>query len=60
MGFFGNIVSSAVKTIATPIAIVKDVAEVAVGMDGDNTKKLIESAKDDLCDSLDDLSDGNL
>jgi hypothetical protein len=31
MGFFSNIVSATIKTALTPVAIVKDVVEVATG-----------------------------
>jgi hypothetical protein len=60
MGFFGNAFSSLVKVALTPVAIVKDVVNVATGEEPDATKELLESAKDDASDSLDDLADGEL
>jgi hypothetical protein len=61
MGFFSNIISATVKTVLTPVAIVKDVANVVSGKDANATKKLLESAGDDLKkagDSLDGLHGG--
>jgi len=58
MGFFSNIISATVKTVLTPVAVVKDVVNVATGNEADTTKNLLESAKDDASDALDDLFDG--
>lgn len=52
MGFFGNIISATVKTVATPIAIVKDVVNVATGEEVNATKKHVESIGDDLEDAF--------
>jgi len=60
MGFFSNMISSAVKVVLTPVAVVKDVVNVATGEDADATKEHIESAVDDAKDSLDNLADGDL
>jgi hypothetical protein len=60
MGFFSNIVSATIKTALTPVAVVKDVANVAMGEDADATKKLLSSAKDDASEALDDLCDGEI
>lgn len=60
MGFFSNIVSATIKIALAPVAVVKDVVDVAIGGDADNTKKLIESAKDDAKDAVDDLTEGEL
>jgi len=60
MGFFSNIISATVKTVLTPVAVVKDVVDVAIGEEPDNTKKLLESAQDDAKDAVDDLTDGDL
>ena len=49
MGFF----SSIIKVALTPVAIVKDVANVVTGQDVDATEKLLESAKDDFNDAVD-------
>jgi hypothetical protein len=58
MGFFSNIISATVKTALTPVAVVKDVVNVATGNDADSTKNLIKSAQDDASNALDDLVDG--
>jgi hypothetical protein len=58
MGFFSNIISATVKTVLTPVAVVKDVVNVATGNEADTTKNLLNSAKDDASDALDDLFDG--
>lgn len=60
MGFFGNAFSSLVKVALTPVALVKDVVNVATGEEPDATKDLIESAVEDGKDSMDDLVDGEL
>jgi hypothetical protein len=56
MGFFSNILSATVKTVLTPIAIVKDAANIVIGEDADTTKKLLESAVDDITDAFDEIS----
>jgi len=60
MGFLSNIVGSVVKVALTPVAVVKDVVNVATGEEPDATKELLESAKDDLQDAGDNLADGDL
>jgi hypothetical protein len=60
MGFFSNIISATIKTALTPVAVVKDVVNVATGNEADTTKNLLESAKDDASDALDDLVDGEV
>ena len=47
MGFLTNLVSATVKTALTPVAIVKDVVDVASGKEAENTKQLLESAAED-------------
>ena len=47
MGFLGNIISATVKTALTPVAIVKDVVDVATGNEPESTKKLLKSAAKD-------------
>ena len=48
MGILTNLISATVKTALTPIAIVKDVVNVATGNEAENTKNLLESAADDV------------
>lgn len=55
MGFFSNIISATVKTAISPIAIVKDVINVAVGEEANNTKKLLESAGRDASNAVKDV-----
>jgi len=55
MGFFDNIISAAVKTVITPIAIVKDVANVVTGEEPDATKKHVESITDDVVDAFEEI-----
>ncbi len=59
MGFLSGIISATIKTALTPIAIVKDAVNVVVGEEADSTKSLLESASDDVSDSIDDLGDGD-
>ena len=47
MGFLTNLISATVKTALTPVAIVKDVIDVATGEDAENTKRLLKSATKD-------------
>lgn len=47
MGFFTNIITATVKVALTPVAIVKDVVNVAAGKEADETKKLLNSAGED-------------
>ena len=60
MGFFSNIISATVKTVLTPVAVVKDVVNVATGEEVEATKKLLQSAREDAEDAFDDLGDGEL
>lgn len=47
MGFLTNIISATVKTALTPIAIAKDIVDVAKGEEAENTKRLLKSASKD-------------
>jgi hypothetical protein len=60
MGFFSEIISATVKVALTPVAIVKDVANVVIGEDADATKNLLQSASDDADKAKDHLADGEL
>lgn len=60
MGFFSNIISATVKTVLTPVAVVKDVVNIATGEDADATKKLLKSAREDASEAMDDLGDAEL
>lgn len=60
MGLLSNLVSAAVKTALTPLAIVKDAINIVSDEDPDTTKRLLESAADDVEEAADDISDGNL
>lgn len=55
MSFLGNIVSAAVKTALTPIAVVKDAVSIVTGDDADATKKLLNEAAEDASNAADDL-----
>ena len=60
MGFFSKIISATVKTALTPIAIVKDIANVATEDDVVATENLISGAVKDLADATESLGDGEL
>lgn len=60
MGFLSGMFSAAVKAALTPVAIIKDVVNVATDEDADATKKLLESAAEDVADATDDLADGEI
>lgn len=56
MGFFSNILSATVKTALTPIAVVKDAVNVVTGEEPEETKKLLESAGEDIEQAVDDAT----
>lgn len=56
MGFFKNMVSAAVKTALTPIAVAKDAVDVVSGKDPNNTKNLLGSASKDVDDAFDNIT----
>lgn len=58
MGFFSNIISATVKTVLTPVAVVKDVINVATGEEADTTKNLLSSAGEDVSDAIDEITGG--
>ena len=60
MGFLSGIISATVKTALTPVAIVKDVTNIATGEEPDTTKNLLESAANDVAQAADDLGDGDV
>lgn len=55
MGFFSNIISAAVKTALTPVAIVVDVVKVVKSEEPDTTKSLLESAGNDIDDAKENI-----
>lgn len=60
MGFLSGIFSATIKAVLTPVAIVKDVANVVTDNEPDATKQLIESSVEDVKEAIEDLSDGEL
>jgi hypothetical protein len=58
MGFFSDILSATVKVALTPIAILKDVVNIATGQEPDATKDLLQSAGEDLSDAVDEACGG--
>jgi len=60
MGFIGNIFSAAIKTALTPVAVIKDAANVLTGEQANTTKDLLKSVSNDISDATDDLCDGEL
>jgi len=58
MGFFGSIISSVVKVALTPVAIVKDVVNIATSEEVDSTKNLLESASEDYEQAIDEITGG--
>jgi hypothetical protein len=55
-GFIGEITTAAVKVAITPIAVVKDVVDVATGIEAENTTKLVESIGDNIEKGIDKLT----
>jgi hypothetical protein len=60
MGFLSGMFSAVVKIALTPVAIVKDAVNVVIGEEADATISLLESAAEDVSDSVDDLGDGEM
>lgn len=60
MSLLTNILSAAIKTALVPVAIVRDVVDVATGETPEATMKTIDSAMSDVKDGMDDLADGEL
>ncbi len=60
MGFLSNMFSATVKTVLTPVTVVKDVVNVVSDEEPDTTKRLLESASDDVEDGFEDLGEGDL
>jgi len=60
MGFLGGMFSAVVKTVLTPVAIVKDAVNVVTGEEADATKTLLQSAAEDVSEATDDLADGDV
>ena len=60
MGFFGGMFSSVVKVVLTPIAIAKDVVNIATGEEPNATKSLLKSAAEDVSNATEDLADGEV
>jgi len=58
MGFFSDILSATVKTVLTPVAIVKDAVDIVKGEEPNNTKSLLQSAGEDLSDAIDEVTGG--
>ena len=58
MGFFSDILSATVKTVLTPIAIVKDAVDIVKGEEPNNTKSLLQSAGEDFSDAIDEITGG--
>jgi hypothetical protein len=58
MGFFSDIISATVKTALTPVAIVKDVVNIATDQEPDATKSLLESAVEDAESAMNEITGG--
>jgi hypothetical protein len=60
MGFLSSIIGATVKTVLTPVAVVKDAVNVLTGESPDSTKELLESIANDLSEGVEDLGDGEV
>jgi hypothetical protein len=60
MGFLSSIIGATVKTVLTPVAIVKDAVNIISGESPDSTKELLESIVNDLSEGVGDLGDGEI
>jgi DNA-binding protein YbaB len=60
MGFFSNIISAAVKTALTPVAVTVDAVKLATGEDADTTSDLLTSAAENVTTAVEDLTEGEI
>jgi hypothetical protein len=60
MGFLSSIIGATVKTVLTPVAVVKDALNIVSGDSPDSTKELLESIVNELSEGFDDLGDGEI
>jgi hypothetical protein len=60
MGFLSSIIGATVKTVLTPVAVVKDAMNIVSGESPDSTKELLESIVNDLSEGVGDLGDGEI
>jgi hypothetical protein len=60
MGFLSSIIGATVKTVLTPVAVVKDALNIVSGESPDSTKELLESIVNDLSEGVGDLGDGEI
>ena len=60
MGFLSSIIGATVKTVLTPVAVVKDALNIVSGESPDSTKELLESIVNDLSEGVADLGDGEV
>lgn len=57
MGFLGKLISATIKTASTPLAVLKDISEAG---ETNKTGEVLSEAIDDLGDSIDDLTNGDI
>lgn len=60
MGFLSKLVQAAVSTALTPIPVVKDIVDVALGETPKNTEKHLENISEEIEESFEDLEDGEI
>jgi len=60
MGFLTNMFSATIKTVLTPVAVIKDTVNIVTGDEPDATKNLLTSAVNDVEEGFDDLGDGDV
>lgn len=60
MGFLTNMFSAMIKTVLTPVAVIKDTVNIVTGNEPDATKDLLSSAVNDVEEGFDDLGDGDV
>jgi hypothetical protein len=60
MGFLTNMFSATIKTVLTPVAVIKDTVNIITGEEPDATKSILSSAVEDVEEGFDDLGDGDV
>jgi hypothetical protein len=60
MSLFSNLISAAIKTTLSPVALITDVVHVVKGEEPTSTIDIVTSATEDVADGLSDAVEGDI
>jgi hypothetical protein len=60
MSLFSNLISAAIKTTLSPVALITDVVHVIGGEEPTSTIDIVTSATEDVADGLSDAVEGDI